>query len=114
MPFTLRFEAKDIPAWLAKYSGDKELLAIGVIANKRGYYTYEQFRTVCDWKTRRRPHKHYDSNTPEQVAVQTYIALHKDTEERERMNALTQMKGVRLPTASMLLQLVYPDRYPPI
>lgn len=113
--FQLRFPKEQLGHWLAQYpaDGDAKMLEIGKQARKAGYYTWEQFKRVCDWKTRRRPHKHYEKNTPEQVAVQTYKALNIH-DERERIDALIALTGVRLPTASMLLQLAYPEEYPVI
>lgn len=51
-------------------------------------------------------------NTTQAVHEATRTALADDTPERERMQALRGLHGVGFPTASVLLHLAYPERYP--
>ena len=51
-------------------------------------------------------------NSAESVEAATRIALSESRGERERMEALRSLRGVEWATASVLLHLAYPERYP--
>jgi hypothetical protein len=46
------------------------------------------------------------------VETATRVAFSASAGERERVEALLSLRGVGWPTASVLLHLAYPDRYP--
>jgi hypothetical protein len=112
-PFALQFPIKRVPEYAARFPAedDDEALAIGRNARKRGYYTLEEFRKVCRWKTPRSAPL-VAQNSAEAVAALTGVALSETSSERERNDALRSLRGVGWPTASVLLHLAYPDRYP--
>ena len=113
--FELQFDIADIPAYAARYSyaDDAEVVAIGRRARERGYYRRREFVRVCRWKTPRSAPL-VDENSAEDLRAETRIALRAGADDGERMRALRRLRGVDWATASMLLHLGYPGRYPVI
>lgn len=111
--FMLQFPIQKVPEYAARYAyeDDGEVIAIGRLARDRGYYTREEFVTVCRWKTPRSGPL-VRSNSAEWVEAKTRAGLRKSNPERERLQALRSLRGVELATASVLLHLPYPERYP--
>jgi hypothetical protein len=109
----LQFPIEQVREYAARYAyeDDGEVLAIGRAARERRYYRYEELVRVCRWKTPRSGPL-VASNSPERVEEQTRIGLSSASAERERMTALRDLRGVDWPTASVLLHLAYPERYP--
>jgi hypothetical protein len=111
--FALQFPIERVPEYAARFPSDDgdEALLIGSNARKRGHYTLEEFRNVCRWKTPRSAPL-VARNSSEDVVSFTAVALSETSTERERIDALRSLRGVGWPTASVLLHLAYPDRYP--
>jgi hypothetical protein len=111
--FALQFAIERVPEYAARFPSeeDDEALAIGRNARKRGHYTLEEFRKLCRWKTPRSAPL-VARNSAEAVVSLTGVALSEMSSERERIDALRSLRGVGWPTASVLLHLAYPDRYP--
>ena len=78
-------------------------------AKKRGYLTSSELETVCYWKSPRAIH-HIRSNSLATIRAATRLALATEN-EREKLEALRQLKGVSVPMASALLTLIDPRRY---
>lgn len=110
--FTLQFPASEIEALASRfgYADDARLLAAGAAVRARGHYTREEFIEVCGWKTPRSRPK-VASNTEAAVVDATRRAL-ATADEGTRMNALLELEGVGVPTASTLLYVAFPDDYP--
>ena len=87
------------------------MLAMGRAARERGAYRRDEFVAVCRWKTLRSGPL-VALNTAEAVEAATRTALGPDTGERERMASLRSLMGVDWATASVLVHLAYPERYP--
>jgi hypothetical protein len=87
------------------------VLAIGCAARERGYYTLDEFLAVCRWRTRRSTSL-VALNSAESVKAAAPTSLSEASSERERIAALRALRGVDWATASVLLQLAYPERYP--
>jgi hypothetical protein len=111
--FELQFDIRDVPVYAARYAyeDDEAVLAIGPKARERGYYTREEFVAVCRWKTPRSGPL-VATNSASEVETATRVALSEGSTERDRMQSLRSLAGVEFPTASVLLHLAYPDRYP--
>jgi hypothetical protein len=111
--FALQFAVEDVPAYAARFSdeGDRAVLAIGRAARERGWYTRDEFVAACRWKTPRSGPL-VAQNSAREVEERTRIALGDPESERERLDALLALRGVGWPTASVLLHLADPDRYP--
>ena len=111
--FALQFPIERVPEYAARFHSedDDEGLAIGRTARERGHYTLDEFRKVCRWKTPRSAPL-VAQNSAGSVRALTRIGLSDTSSERERITALRSLRGVGWPTASVLLHLAYPDRYP--
>ena len=110
--FALQFPIQRVSEYAARYTDDDdELLAIGRAVRHRGHYTLDEFQRVCRWKTARSAPL-VAQNSSESVEATTRVALGESRSNRERIKELQSLRGVGLPTASVLLHLVYPERYP--
>jgi hypothetical protein len=108
----LQFPLAQVPEYAARYTDDDdEVLAIGRVVRGRGHYTLAEFRRVCRWKTPRSAPL-VAQNSADRVEASTRVALADAGSDRERVKELQALRGVGLPTASVLLHLVYPERYP--
>ena len=110
--FKLQFPASEIEALASRFghADDARLLAAEAAARARGYYTREEFIAVGAWKTARSRSK-VATNTEGAVVEATRQAL-AAADEGTRMNALLELEGVGVPTASTLLYFAFPDDYP--
>ena len=90
---------------------DAEVESIGAAAKGRGHLTRGEFLTICRWKTPR-SRSRCETNSESLIEEATTIRLPALREERLRIGTLTLLKGVGWPTASVLLHLCHPDRYP--
>jgi hypothetical protein len=110
--FALQFPAREIEALASRFpAGDEgRWLAAGAGARARGHYTRDEFIAVCAWKTVRSRPK-VASNSEAAVVDATRRAL-AAREEAQRMDALLELEGVGVPTASVLLYFAFPDDYP--
>jgi hypothetical protein len=111
--FALQFPIEHVREYAARYAyeDDAEVIAIGQAARERGSYTRDEFIAVCRWKTPRSAPL-VASNSAESIEAATRVGLSESSTERERMDALRSLRGVGWPTASVLLHLAYPERYP--
>ena len=111
--WALQFPIEKTRSYAARFpsGNDDAALAVGKAARGRGHYTREEFIRVCRWKSER-SRSHAARNTSEAVEAATRVALSEASTERERMNALRSLHGVEWATASVLLHLAYPERYP--
>jgi hypothetical protein len=111
--FNLQFDVRQVGAYAARYPDEDDtlVLAIGCEARRRGHYTREEFIAACRWKT---PGSGplVATNSAGEIETATRIALSDASTERERVDGLRSLAGVEFPTASVLLHLAYPERYP--
>jgi hypothetical protein len=111
--FALQFDPAEIGSLAARFgeSGDARAEAAGAAAARRGHYTRAEFVAVCAWKSYR-SQPLVATNPAPAVEAATRAALAPGAEERGRIEALLALRGVGLPTASVLLHFAQPDRYP--
>ena len=72
-------------------------------------FSRAEFLKMCVWKSPRAVH-HYERNAPA-VVRRTSRAVLRARSERRRLELLTRLKGVSVPTASAILTLIDPRRY---
>jgi hypothetical protein len=112
--FALRFDPRDIGPLARRFgddAGDDRPAAIGAAAAARGHYTRAEFLALCEWKSpRSRPL--VSANPAGAIRLATRRALAPAADERERIEALLSLRGVGMPSASVLLHFALPDRYP--
>jgi hypothetical protein len=111
--FELQFDPSEIETLAARFSyeDDGNARAAGHSARRRGFYTREEFLTVCEWKTKRSRPK-VAVNSEEAVQRATTVSLDRAGDEKQRMEALTSLAGVGVPTGSALLHFADPGKYP--
>ena len=110
-PFALQFDPSEIPGLAARF-GDTDDSApeqAGRAAAARGHYTRVEFLVVCAWKSPRSSPR-VEANDAAAIESHTRAAL-SAPEEAARMEALLQLNGVGVPTASCLLYFADPANY---
>jgi thermostable 8-oxoguanine DNA glycosylase len=110
--FELQFQADQIRALAERYEyeDDEHVPAAGEAARKRGYYMRDEFLRICAWKTGRSKPR-VASNGEQEVERATRTAFEAQ-DEAERIEALLELNGIGIPTASVLLHFAFPREYP--
>lgn len=72
-------------------------------------FSRAEFLKMCRWKSPRALH-HYERNAPASIRTKSRQVL-RCRDERRRLELLTSLKGVSVPTASAILTLIDPERY---
>lgn len=114
--FQLRFAASEVHHWAEKYRAamkaeERDLIdEVAPAAGARGWLTKGEFLAVCHWKSPRSQPR-CQKNHEDFVRAVTATALSTEN-ERLRIEVLRLLDGVEWPTASAILHLVHPDRYP--
>lgn len=112
--FRLRFPVKDIPLWISRYSVPEEEKNIKnklvPKVAKMGYLDKKSFLAVCEWKTHRTKSR-CANNSQEFIQEVTSLCLGNSGEEL-RISALTLLRGVSWPTASVILHWFHKEPYP--
>ncbi len=109
----LRFSARDIGWWAARYpvlQEELDLLDLRDKVRRAGHLTKSQLRIVAHWKSPRSAPQVL-KNSEEFVREITAIAL-STQDERTRVEVLTLLNGVQWPTASVIQHLFHPEPYP--
>jgi hypothetical protein len=111
--WALQFPIEKTRSYAARFpsGNDDAMIAIGKAARRRGHYLRDEFIRACKWKSER-SRSYAAKNTARAVEEATRVALSEGSSERERMKALRSLHGVEWATASVLLHLAYPERYP--
>jgi len=111
---TPRFQLEDVRALAARYSYRDDMAAIeaGRRAQVAGFYTREEFLTVCGWKSARTRKLWSDPSNSERVVREvTRIALSTEIEQL-KIIAPFALRGVSWATASVLLHFAAGEPYP--
>ncbi|EJF36110.1 hypothetical protein ACSQ7D_11450 [Capnocytophaga sp. G1920] len=98
--------------YIKSYDVEKELYKRGKKWRKKGFLTKKQFMQICLWKSRRAK-KRYDSNDATLVKKITKEAF-AESDEKKKIEKLTELKGVRIPVASAILSVTDSDNNYPI
>ena len=111
--FELQFPLDQVARYAARFPAQDEdrQRAIGVAARARGWYSRAEFLQVCRWKTARSAPL-VAQNSAGQVKAATRIALASGTGDQAALRALLGLTGVGWATASVLLHVTHPERYP--
>lgn len=112
-------------AELKKYKDVKELISENLIATedehaeiviremkdvlKKGYFTKDEFMKMGMWKSSR-PKNRYLTNTENEI-IEISKKVFATKYEKRRIDLLTRLHGVRIPTASAILTLSDPKNY---
>ena len=109
----LRFPKSELRFFAARYQypvQETTVLGLKGTVAKRGWLTKDDLRTVAQWKAPRSA-GHVEDNPEEYVKEITAFALGATT-ERSRIEVLTNLDGVRWPTASVILHFFHKEPYP--
>jgi hypothetical protein len=109
----LRFNKSKITYFASRYeyaNGENELIELGPKIKDMGYLTKEELYKVAYWKSPRSS-VHIASNADDYVREITGFALGAKN-ERARIEVLTLLTGVSIPTASVILHFFHQDPYP--
>jgi hypothetical protein len=111
--FVLQFDPSEIEPLAARFgdTDDSVVDAAGADARARGFYTAVELVLVCAWKSPRSGPL-VAENAPGEIEAATRRALAAGATERERVDALTALRGVGVPSASTLLYFAFPTGYP--
>lgn len=78
-------------------------------AKKKGCITKKEFMTICMWKSPR-PKQRYVTNSENKIISTSKQAFSTKFEKR-KIELLTSLNGVSIPTASAILTIVDPKNY---
>lgn len=101
---------KNLEYYIDQYDLEKQIFQMGKGVNKRGWLEKSEFLTICLWKSRR-PKRLYDLNSEKEIVSKSKLSF-REKDELKKIKILTELKGVRIPTASAILAVVNPDIYP--
>ena len=96
---------------LANNEVDKTAKLIEELKNvkKRGYLTKDEFIKIGMWKSPRSK-KHYLKNSEKDIELVTKKSFSSNS-EKEKIEILIKLHGVKIPTASAILMLIDPQNY---
>lgn len=106
----MQFACEEVEAARYSYENDGACRETGWAARKRGWYTRDEFIRVRAWTPARSSSK-VAANSEEEVHDATNRAFFSE-DEGTCMEALLELNGVGVPTASTLLHFAFPDDYP--
>lgn len=111
--FALQFPVDEVPGLADRFSypkADENCLAAGAAARARGHYSRDELTLICAWKTDR-SRSRVATNSETAIEMATGRAF-RSKDEAKRMEAMTGLSGVGVPTGSALLYFAFPDDYP--
>jgi len=109
----LRFPKSELSFFAARYQypiQEAMVISLAETISRRGWMTKDDLRVVAQWKAPRSA-GHVEGNSEEYVKEITGFAL-AATNERSRIEVLTNLDGVRWPTASVILHFFHKEPYP--
>ncbi len=109
----LRCPESELPLYAARYQyplQETMVLDLRDGVGRRGWMTKDELRIIAQWKAPRSA-GNMEKNPDEYVEEITAFAFSAKT-ERARIAVLTNLDGVRWPTASVILHFFHKERYP--
>ncbi len=91
---------------------ERDLVALMLIASKRGHMTRDDLFAVAEWKWRGGRTRQLCADNTEPEVIEITTSSFRATSERLRIGALLSLRGVQWPMASVILHFIFPDRYP--
>lgn len=87
----------------------QELIDKLIHIKQQAYFNKPEFLRMCSWKSPR-PRRLYESNSSAEIRRVSIKVFAADS-EKEKIELLTSLKGVGIPTASAILTLTDPQDY---
>ena len=101
---------ENLENYIELFDIEKQLFKNGEIWKQKGYLEKSEFLQICLWKSRR-PKKFYEQNSEKEIIKITNQTF-QETSEIIKIELLTKLKGVSIPTASAILSVTDPKNYP--
>ncbi|MEP7197662.1 MAG: hypothetical protein ABI851_14175 [Saprospiraceae bacterium] len=92
---------ENIETYIDHYDIEKHLFLNGAEWIKKGWLDKPEFLEICLWKSRR-PKRFYEQNNNFEIREFTEKAF-AESNEKTKIELLTNLKGVSIPTASAIL-----------
>lgn len=111
----MKKEYRDITELIKKrllrdeHPGTRDLINELKGVKKRGYFTRTEFLRICKWKSPR-ARRFYESNSAHSIRNISMKLFATDYEKR-KIELITSLSGVKIPTASAILMLTDPKNY---
>jgi hypothetical protein len=80
-------------------------------ARQRGYLRKDEFLDICKWKDPRQLRRKDWMSHSDQTIMDMSKRAFSQSEEAQKILWLCRLKGVRIPIASAILTLCYPEQY---
>ncbi len=106
----MKIFTENLEYYIDQYELEKQIFQLGKQIKGRGWLEKTEFLTICLWKSRR-PKKLYYLNSDKEIISKSKLAF-VEKDELEKIKILTDLKGVRIPTASAILSVFNPEIYP--
>jgi thermostable 8-oxoguanine DNA glycosylase len=106
----MKIFTENLEYYIDQYELEKQIFQLGKEIKKRGWLEKTEFLTICLWKSRR-PKKLYYLNSDKDIISKSKMVF-DEKNELNKIKILTDLKGVRIPTASAILSVVNPEIYP--
>jgi len=109
----LRCPESELPLLVTRYQyplQDNPVLAVRKAIAERGFMKKDELRIIAQWKAPRSA-GHIEKNPEAYVREITGFSFSATT-ERARIEVLTNLDGVRWPTASVILHFFHKEPYP--
>ena len=100
----------NIEVYIDNYDKEKHLFLNGAEWFKKGWLDKSEFLEICLWKSRR-PKRFYEQNSIKEIKEFTQKAF-AENNEKTKVELLTNLKGVSIPTASAILCVTNSIKYP--
>ena len=101
---------ENIELYIDHYDIEKHLFINGGEWYKKGWLEKSEFLEICLWKSRR-PKRFYEQNEAIEIKEFTQKAF-AENDEKTKIELLTNLKGVSIPTASAILCVTNSIEYP--
>jgi len=101
---------KNLENYIDLFDVEKNLFKNGIFWKEKGFLKKSEFLQICLWKSRR-PKKWYEQNSEKEIEEITKKAFNESNEEN-KIEYLTKLVGVSIPTASAILSVTDAKNYP--
>lgn len=101
---------ENIDYYVNQYDYENVIYGLGKDIKERGYLLKKEFLDICLWKSRRRKDL-YEKNSDEEIENASKNCFKLET-ELEKIRSLISLRGVGIPTASAILSVIDPEKYP--
>jgi hypothetical protein len=81
------------------------------VFQKRGYLLFDEFISICKWKTDRQAGRYVSDSNKKQIREITFKIITQHLEIEQNLDELEKLDGVGIPVASAILTVIFPMEY---